>query len=78
MAFFTKQNRAGLARRATAERLLAAGRIRTSLIGGLREVIRPDDSHGPWHDGLQPRELGVECLSLRNACYVFIAALSMT
>ncbi|MGW2240212.1 hypothetical protein [Streptomyces sp. NPDC001759] len=77
MAFFTKQNRAGRARRATAERLLAAGRIRTSLIGGLREVTRPDDSQGPWHDGLQPCELAVECLSLRNACYVFVAALSM-
>ncbi|MBR8639795.1 hypothetical protein KEF29_12085 [Streptomyces tuirus] len=77
MAFFTKQNRAGLARRATAERLVAEGRIRTSLIDGLREVTRPDDSRGPWHGTLQPRELAVECLALRNACYVFVAALSM-
>jgi integrase len=77
MAFFTKQNRAGLARRATAERLVAEGRIRTSLIDGLREVTREDDSRGPWHDSLQPRELAIECLALRNACYVFVAALSM-
>ncbi|WP_139140443.1 hypothetical protein [Streptomyces thermolilacinus] len=77
MAFFTKQNRAGLARRAAAERLVAEGRLRTSLIDGLCEVTRPDDNRGPWHHSLQPRELAVECLALRNACYVFVAALSM-
>ncbi|MGX9228945.1 hypothetical protein ACWV95_27480 [Streptomyces albus] len=77
MHFFATQHRAGLARRAAAEQFVADGRVRTSLIDGLHEVTRPDGSTGPWHDSLQPRELWIECLALRNACYIFVAALSM-
>ncbi|WP_404974633.1 hypothetical protein [[Kitasatospora] papulosa] len=75
--FFTTANRSGRARRAAAERLLSVGRSRESLIDDLAEVTRPDGGRGPWHQRLQPRELWVECLALRNACYIFVAALSM-
>ncbi|MET7928311.1 hypothetical protein ABZT43_30865 [Streptomyces sp. NPDC005349] len=77
MHFFTTQRPVGLARRAAAEQLVAEGRVCSNLIDGLREATRPDGSLGPWHDGLQPRELWVECIALRNACFIFVAALSM-
>lgn len=74
---FTTANAPGLARRADIERLVVEGRVRGGLLEELAEVTRPDGSRGPWHNSLHPHQLGVECIALRNACYIFIAALSM-
>jgi integrase len=56
---------------------VAHGRTQPGLVADLRTVERLDGSHGPWHDCLTPRALWLECLALRNACYVLVAALSM-
>ncbi|GAV46227.1 site-specific integrase [Streptomyces acidiscabies] len=53
------------------------GRYQSSLLNDLQEVDRPDGSRGPWHEALSPTELWYELATLRNACYVFVAALSM-
>lgn len=53
------------------------GRTVCGLLPDLAHVERPDGTRGPWHPALHPRELWLETLALRNACYVFIAALSM-
>jgi hypothetical protein len=57
---------------------VAAGRgTQTGVITDLHQVTRPDGSIGPWHPGLHPRQMWLECIALRNACYIFTAALSM-
>ncbi|WP_257980598.1 hypothetical protein [Streptomyces sp. CB02959] len=74
---FSATSSTGRARRAAVERLVAAGRVQYGLLPDLLEVDRPDGSRGPWHDALLPRQLGREATALRNACYIFVAALSM-
>ncbi|MFB6615784.1 hypothetical protein ACFCV9_16435 [Streptomyces sp. NPDC056367] len=74
---FETASRPGRERRAVVEQLVAAGRTQVGLVADLVQVSRPDGSRGPWHDSLQPRDLWLECVALRNACYVFVAALSM-
>lgn len=62
------------------EQVLAAsqsGRCSASLLTDLRLVDRSDGTHGPWHESLGPREIWYEAGALRNACYIFVAALSM-
>ncbi|MFE5091587.1 hypothetical protein ACFRCI_14545 [Streptomyces sp. NPDC056638] len=73
---FSVSSAPGRARRARAERLVAEGRTHPGL-GFLTEVDRPDGTRGPWRAALQPRDLWIECVALRNACYVFVAAISM-
>lgn len=68
---------AGLRRRDLVLAAVADGRTQPGLLGDLHTVIRPDGSRGPWHPGLQPVLLQLECVALRNACYIFVAALSM-
>lgn len=49
--------------------------------GGLRttatDVQRMDGSIGPWIDGFDPATIRAQLKILRNACYVFCAALTM-
>jgi integrase len=63
--------------RAHAETLVSSERI---VVGGLAEpltrVERPDDTNGPWRNGLDAAAMAVELASLRTAAYIFIAALS--
>ncbi|WP_329314528.1 hypothetical protein OG723_25850 [Streptomyces sp. NBC_01278] len=74
---FGTASRPGRERRGVVEQLVAAGRTQVGLVADLIEVSRPDGSRGPWHHSLQPHSLWLECVTLRNACYVFVAALSM-
>ncbi|MFD6968205.1 hypothetical protein [Streptomyces sp. NPDC059949] len=74
---FETASRPGRQRRAVVEQLVAAGRRQVGLVADLIQVSRPDGRRGPWHDSLQPRDLWLECVAVRNACYVFVAALSM-
>lgn len=41
------------------------------------EIERADGSVGPWIDGFDPATIRVQLKLLRNACYVFCAALTM-
>ncbi|MFF4012754.1 hypothetical protein [Streptomyces sp. NPDC001717] len=75
--FFPDRTKAGLERRRTIARLARDGRIQVGLLPMLAEVERPDGSRGPWHEALEPKQLHFEALALRNACYCFVAALSM-
>ncbi|WP_433317927.1 hypothetical protein [Micromonospora chersina] len=75
--FFQSSTPHGRQRREALERLVVNGRSHPGLLPNLAEVGRPDGSHGPWHDSLGPTELQVEQVMLRNACFVFTAALSM-
>lgn len=43
----------------------------------ITHVERADGTTGPWIDGLDPATLRAQTKILRNACYVFCAALSM-
>ncbi|MEU0482830.1 hypothetical protein ABZ260_27050 [Streptosporangium sp. NPDC006013] len=64
--------------RTKVEAAVAAGRgVSGGLLGEYVVVERPDGSAGPWHPGLCPRTLAQECLALRGAAYIFVAALSM-
>ena len=74
---FDATNAAGQHRRALVLDAVAAGRTQPGLLHDLREVTRPDGSRGPWHHCLHPLQLWMECVALRNACYIFVAALSM-
>lgn len=56
---------------------IAQTRSQPGVVADLAEVERPDGTRGPWHLGLNPRELWLETLALRNACYVFTVGLSM-
>lgn len=40
-------------------------------------VQRSDGSVGPWREGFDSRTVGLELTTLRNACYVFCAAMTM-
>ena len=68
------------ARRQTIRDALDADRI-ASTPGGLltqpTEVERRDGSRGPWIDGFDPATIRQQTKVLRNACYVFCAALTM-
>ena len=67
-------------RRRTIRDALDAERI-GSTPGGLltrpTEVERRDGSRGPWIDGFDPATIRQQTKILRNACYVFCAALTM-
>ncbi|MEU4427541.1 hypothetical protein AB0F81_43535 [Actinoplanes sp. NPDC024001] len=76
-SFFQNDRAHGRRRRDAVERLVAAGRTQPGLLTDLAQVTRPDGTRGPWHDGLGSRELWLETVMLRNACFVFTAALSM-
>lgn len=68
------------ARRQTIRDAVDAGEI-ASTPGGLltrpTEVDRLDGSRGPWIDGFDPATIRQQTKVLRNACYVFCAALTM-
>lgn len=74
---FTDQCAAGRRRRELVHTHVACGRTQTGIISDLHHVQRPDGTTGPWHPDLQPRQMWLECTALRNACYIFVAALSM-
>lgn len=74
---FNDSSPSGRHRRGLVLDAVAAGRAQPGLISGLHEVTRPDGSRGPWHHCLHPLQLWMECVALRNACYIFVAALSM-
>lgn len=69
-----------IARRERITDAMKTGTIRTAP-GGLpthaSEVTRGDGSTGPWIDGFDPMTIRVHRKILRNACYVFCAALTM-
>ncbi|UQU67467.1 hypothetical protein COUCH_14860 [Couchioplanes caeruleus] len=63
---------------ALARAAVDAGRgISGGLIAEHAAVARPDGSPRRWHPGLCPRTTDSECIALRGATYVFVAALSM-
>jgi hypothetical protein len=74
---FDSDSAAGRRRRSLVLDAVAAGRTQPGLLHNLHEVTRPDGSRGPWHPCLHPLQLWMECVALRNACYIFVAALSM-
>lgn len=53
--------------------IIAPGGLATPIT----RVERADGTTGPWIDGLDPATLRAQTKILRNACYVFCAALSM-
>lgn len=69
-----------VARRERITDAMKTGAIRTAP-GGLAtrpsDVTRIDGSVGPWIDGFDPMTIRVHLKILRNACYVFCAALTM-
>lgn len=67
----------GRRQRAIVEQAVAEGRTQYGLLASPAEVKRGDGSHGPWTYSLHPHSLWIEYTALRNACYVFVAALSM-
>lgn len=73
-------SRAVMRRRDKVTQAIAAGALRT-VPGGLlttaAEVTRADGSVGPWIDGFDPATVRAQLKVLRNACYVFCAALTM-
>ncbi|WP_410598073.1 integrase [Amycolatopsis sp. lyj-23] len=74
---FNTGNPAGRHRRSLVLDAVAAGRTQPGLLNDLTEVTRPDGTRGPWHHCLHPLQLWFEAVALRNACYIFVAALSM-
>ncbi|MGP5484598.1 hypothetical protein ACTXMZ_16615 [Brachybacterium alimentarium] len=78
--FTDARNPAVRSRRQEIRDALKDGRIR-SVPGGLltrpTEVERLDGSRGPWIDGFDPATIREQIKILRNACYVFCAALTM-
>lgn len=68
------------ARRQLIRDTLGSGRF-PSVPGGLltraTEVERLDGSRGPWIDGFDPATVREQIKILRNACYIFCAALTM-
>lgn len=76
VGLFDTQSPAAMRRRALVE-TAAADRGWSGLPIDLAHVTRPDGSRGPWQEGLTLHDLWLEQLQLRNACYIFVAALSM-
>lgn len=78
--FANLKSPAVLERRDRVIRALAAGTVRATP-GGLSttatHVSRNDGSNGPWIDGFDPATIREQMKILRNACYVFCAALTM-
>lgn len=74
--FFHTDTQAQLQRRAHVERA-AIERGHPGLPVDLIDVTRPDGSRGPWQQGITAHDVWLEYLQLRNACYIFVAALSM-
>ncbi|WP_431946630.1 hypothetical protein [Micromonospora marina] len=76
-SFFQVSKPHGQVRRDAVARLVTAGRCHPGLLPDLATVTRPDGTRGPWHDNLGPRQVAIERVMLRNACFIFTAALSM-
>lgn len=80
LLFHNAEEPTGIARRERITQAIKTGAIRTTP-GGLTthatEVTRADGSTGPWIDGFDPMTIRVHRKILRNACYVFCAALTM-
>jgi len=76
-SFFQAGTPAGERRRDMVAAVVATGRRHPGLLPDLAVVTRPDGSRGPWHDNFGPRQIAIEQVMLRNACFVFTAALSM-
>lgn len=78
--FADLQSQVVLSRREQITRGIADGTIHTTA-GGLStkatNVTRADGSIGPWIDGFDPATIREQMKILRNACYVFCAALTM-
>lgn len=78
--FTDLKSRAVRARRDQVMGALATGNVQTTP-GGLltvaASVARADGSSGPWIDGFDPATIRAQTKILRNACYVFCAALTM-
>ncbi|WP_249521248.1 site-specific integrase [Microbacterium sp. ER1] len=67
-------------RRNKVTQAIATGALRTTpggLLTTAAEVARADGSVGPWIDGFDPATIRSQLKILRNACYVFCAALTM-
>lgn len=67
-------------RRERVRQAIAAGTVAVRPGGlpvAITEVTRTDGSTGPWIDGLDPATVAEQRKLLRNACYVFCAALTM-
>lgn len=67
-------------RRNKVTQAIATGALRTTpggLLTTAAEVARADGSVGPWIDGFDPATIRAQLKILRNACYVFCAALTM-
>ncbi|MFE3173086.1 integrase [Amycolatopsis sp. NPDC059090] len=68
----------GTQRRARVLDAVHAGhRTTTGLIDDLARTTRPDGTTGPWHPGLDPREIHRLLPKLRDAAFCLVAALSM-
>lgn len=78
--FADLQSQVVLSRREQVTRAIAGGAIHMTA-GGLStkttDVTRADGSLGPWIDGFDPATIREQMKILRNACYVFCAALTM-
>lgn len=73
-------SRTVLARRDKVTQAIAGGALRTApggLVTTAADVTRADGSVGPWIDGFDPATVRAQMKVLRNACYVFCAALTM-
>lgn len=78
---FAETSRAEVRRRRhRVETAIKAGEV-PAVRGGLltkpSDVQRADGSIGPWIDGFDPATIRAQLKILRNACYVFCAALTM-
>lgn len=80
LLFHSPAEPAVAARRERIMHAMKTGAARTTP-GGLTTsasvVTRADGSNGPWIDGFDPMTIRVHLKILRNACYVFCAALTM-
>jgi integrase len=68
------------ARRRMINDAIAAGALQTrpgGLLTSATSVQRADGTSGPWIDGFDPATIRTQRKLLRNACYVFTAALTM-
>lgn len=73
-------SRTVMARRDKVTRAIATGAVQTApggLLTTASEVLRADGSVGPWISGFDPATIRAQLKVLRNACYVFCAALTM-